>query len=202
MPAYNRANLLIRAINSVRIQLYKNWELLIVDDGSTDNTEIMVREIANADARILYFQKENSGPAESRNLGITHARGKYIAFLDSDDEFLPEHLSVRCEYLNDHPEVDFLHGGAQVLGGIERQFVVDKDNPERLIPLSECVIGGTFFSRQGVIESVGGWRRGYAEDADLFDRISAQYEVREIHIESYIYHRDSPDSRCDEKLQQ
>ena len=197
MPTYNRANLLTRAINSVRSQVYQNWELVIIDDGSTDNTGAITREIVKTDGRINYHHKKNSGPAESRNMGISHARGTYIAFIDSDDEFLPEHLSQRVEYMPTHPEVDFLHGGAQILGSIDKQYVPDKDNLKRLVPLSECVIGGTFFSRCGVIESIGGWQQGYAEDADLFERISAQYEVREIKFESYIYHRDSTDSRCD-----
>ena len=83
-PTYNRAHLLPRMVNSVLNQTFKDWELIIVDDGSTDDTSQIVQNFK--DSRIKYFPKENSGATASRNLGVNKAQGDYIIFLDSDDE--------------------------------------------------------------------------------------------------------------------
>lgn len=88
MPTYNRAHLIGRAIGSVLQQTFDDFELIVVDDGSTDNTEEVIR--AFDDDRIVYIRcDENRGNAAARNVGLRKARGKYITFLDSDDEFMP-----------------------------------------------------------------------------------------------------------------
>ena len=87
IPTYNRANLLPRAINSVLNQTFKDFELIIVDDGSTDNTRKVVKEFEEKDSRIKYIWQENfGGPAKPTNTGLKISKGKYIAFLDSDNE--------------------------------------------------------------------------------------------------------------------
>src|SRR5688572_10357134 len=91
IPTYNRAHLISRAIHSVLNQTFQSWELIIVDDGSTDNTEEIMGGFV-ADSRIKYYRKSNSGAAESRNVGVQKASGKYITFLDSDDEADPSWL--------------------------------------------------------------------------------------------------------------
>ena len=91
IPTYNRANIVIRAIQSVLNQTYQNFELLVIDDGSQDNTEEIVTGIH--DNRIKYIRHEkNKGVAAARNTGIEAAKGEFIAFLDSDDEWLPNKL--------------------------------------------------------------------------------------------------------------
>jgi glycosyltransferase involved in cell wall biosynthesis len=91
IPTYNRAHLIGRSINSVLNQTYQDFELIIVDDGSSDNTEEIIR--AFNDPRILFLKHpENRGVSAARNTGIKEARGSYIAFQDSDDEWLPEKL--------------------------------------------------------------------------------------------------------------
>ena len=91
LPTYNRAHTLLRSIESVLNQTYSNFELIIVDDGSTDNTTEVVKSFN--DSRIIYIKKsKNAGPASARNTGINNSRGKYIAFQDSDDEWLKEKL--------------------------------------------------------------------------------------------------------------
>jgi len=99
IPTYNRVNTIQRAINSVLKQTYKNFELIIVDDGSTDNTEnVILRE---NDDRIVFLKHDtNKGGSAARNTGISHAKGKYIAFLDSDDEWCPEKLKKQVEALD------------------------------------------------------------------------------------------------------
>ncbi|MBC7830324.1 MAG: glycosyltransferase family 2 protein [Chitinophagaceae bacterium] len=97
-PTYNRAQLLQRTIKSILAQTFKDWELIIVDDGSTDNTETIVKNYLD-DTRIKYIKKENSGTAHSRNIGAANAKGEFITFLDSDDEALPHWLDTVTGHL-------------------------------------------------------------------------------------------------------
>ena len=90
IPTYNRAHLLPKAIESVLAQKFNNWELIIIDDGSTDDTEKLVR--GYIDSRIVYIYQTNAERSAARNNGISHARADYICFLDSDDYYLPERL--------------------------------------------------------------------------------------------------------------
>ena len=93
LPVYNREKLISRAIDSVIKQTYHNWELLVVNDNSTDRTQDVVNTYCNLDSRIHCIPNENSkGCAGARNTGIKYAKGKYVAFLDSDDEFIDIHL--------------------------------------------------------------------------------------------------------------
>jgi len=106
IPTYNRANLLPRAIKSVLNQTFQDFELIIVDDGSTDNTRKVVEEFQRKDQRIKYIFQENSGgPAKPINTGIKNSKGEYIAILESDDEWLPEKLEKQVEILDKFPNV-------------------------------------------------------------------------------------------------
>lgn len=99
MPSYNTANYIEASIESVRHQTYENWELIIVDDGSTDNTDEVVCPFL-IDRRIHYLKNEqNSGAAISRNRALREAKGKWIAFLDSDDLWLPEKLEKQIQFM-------------------------------------------------------------------------------------------------------
>lgn len=98
IPTYNRAQIIIESINSVLNQTYQNFEILVIDDGSTDNTKDIVESIN--DIRIRYIYQENSGPSAARNNGIKNANGEWIAFLDSDDIWLPEKLGKQIEVIN------------------------------------------------------------------------------------------------------
>ena len=97
MPAYNASVYIQEAINSVIAQTYTNWDLIIIDDGSTDSTSEIIMNNVNQDLRIKYFYQENGKQGKARNLGIYHARGIYIAFLDADDVWLPEKLEIQLE---------------------------------------------------------------------------------------------------------
>lgn len=98
MPSYNSANTLNRALNSIFKQNYKNWELIFVDDGSTDNTKRIIKEYNSH--KIKYFKNnQNKGQAFSRNYALKMATGKYIAFLDSDDEWHPNKLEHQINYM-------------------------------------------------------------------------------------------------------
>ena len=109
IPTYNRANLLSAAIESVLAQTYSDYELLIVDDGSTDNTRDVV--LSYTDPRIRYLHKNNGGLASARNFGLREAQGRYVAFLDDDDLYLPDKLAIQVNFLDAHPDVGWVNAG-------------------------------------------------------------------------------------------
>lgn len=105
IPTYNRENTILRAVNSVINQTYTNWELIIIDDGSTDNTKEIIKPCL-IDKRIIYYYQKNKGVCAARNYGISKASGEYIALLDSDDEFLERKLELQLKEMLD-TNIDF-----------------------------------------------------------------------------------------------
>lgn len=106
LPTYNRASLLLRAVQSVIDQTYPHWELIIWDDGSTDDTAVVVK--AFNDNRIRYYHDANHGAAYARNRAIAQANGEIIAFLDSDDVWHPEKLGIQVTVLEQCPEIEMI----------------------------------------------------------------------------------------------
>lgn len=106
IPTHNRGRFITDAIESVLAQTYKDYEIIVVDDGSTDDTREQVKKFGE---RVRYYYQYNSGPSAARNTGIKLARGKYIAFCDSDDRFLPHKLQKQMEFLRKHPKCKFLY---------------------------------------------------------------------------------------------
>jgi glycosyltransferase involved in cell wall biosynthesis len=105
IPTYNRADLLIRAVESVRAQTRAEHEVVVVDDGSTDGTEEAVRSRFGGDPKVRYFRQKNAGVAAARNRGLREGVGEFFAFLDSDDEWFPWKLELQIGVLREHPEV-------------------------------------------------------------------------------------------------
>lgn len=97
MPIYNSEKTLRRAIESVKQQSFQRWELLLINDGSTDGSIAICQEYVRSDSRIKYFEQENAGPARARNSGIEKSSGKYISFIDSDDSYTPEFIKTMYE---------------------------------------------------------------------------------------------------------
>lgn len=100
VPVYNSEKYLHRCIDSILSQTHTDFELLLINDGSTDNSGIICDEYAAKDSRIRVFHKSNGGVSSARNLGLDHAKGKYISFVDSDDETYPNYLSVLFQNIN------------------------------------------------------------------------------------------------------
>jgi glycosyltransferase involved in cell wall biosynthesis len=107
LPTYNRRETIRAAIASVQRQTFQDWELIVVDDGSTDGTASLIE---GSDPRLVLVRQDNQGVNGARNTAMLMARGRYIAFLDSDDEWLPHHLELSVAFFRAHPEEDFLSG--------------------------------------------------------------------------------------------
>lgn len=100
MPAYNAARFIRQSIQSILQQSFQDWELLVTDDASTDNTPQILEQAAREDARIrIFLQTQNQGPGAARNHSLSHARGRYLAFLDSDDLWLPHKLEKQLPFM-------------------------------------------------------------------------------------------------------
>jgi glycosyltransferase involved in cell wall biosynthesis len=192
--SFNREHVIHRAIESVLVQTYANWELIVVDDGSIDDTPDVVMRYARAEARITFVRHANRGLAASRNRALALARGQWIALLDSDDEYSPAHLTKRVGYVRAHPRVQVVHGGVKLVGAKERRYVPDMERAGRLIHLSRCHIGGTLFVRRDVLVAVGGYDQlAFAEDSELFARLRQRYSVAAVRYPTYVYHLEGDD---------
>lgn len=115
MPTFNRSDLLHQSLPSILSQDFKDFELIIVDDGSTDDTEKYVRSLK--DPRIIFIQEANRGEYAATNLGLRAAAGQYLTWIHSDDVWPEGTLSKRVKTLDEHPEADFTHGDIQNLDG-------------------------------------------------------------------------------------
>jgi glycosyltransferase involved in cell wall biosynthesis len=195
MCTYNRANYLERAIDSLIAQTEKDWELIVVDDGSTDETYQIVRKYAETHQNIKYIFHSHRGLPSSRNAGIIASAGMFITFLDSDDEYESQHLAIRKQVCIENPEIPFFHGGVEIIGN---EFVPDKDNPSILIHLSECVVGGTFVIRKDILVGLGGYPHvSYGDDSALYaNAVSSKIPIAKLSEPTYRYYRDTPDSLC------
>lgn len=108
IPAYQAQDTLERAVKSVQAQTYTDWEIIIIDDGSTDKTSDIAQSLQESDNRIYVCYQENQGPAVARNTGANQAAGDYLAFLDADDEWKPHKLKGQVEILNKFPSIDLV----------------------------------------------------------------------------------------------
>jgi len=116
LPTYNRASFLPAAFGAIRSQQWTDWELIVVDDGSTDNTRELVPELTRGwQQPVRYIYQENQGAYGARNTGLDHAAGKYIAFYDSDDLWLAHHLSDSVRALDTNPDVDWVWGACRIV---------------------------------------------------------------------------------------
>lgn len=118
IPTFQRAHLLARAYRSVANQTFEDWELLIIDDGSSDGTEVMAKKWQESDPRIHFYKRptdRKKGASTCRNIGIENAKGSMIAFLDSDDEWYEERLEACVKYMQAH-QINALYSGAEIRG--------------------------------------------------------------------------------------
>lgn len=195
IPTYNREKLLNRAVDSVKMQTESDWETVIVDDGSNDNTFQLIKSIIEEDGRFRYIYQKNRGQALTKNAGILASSGLFITFLDSDDEYKPEHLSIRREIMQDYDEIDLLYGGVEIIGPKQ---IADINDNSRLVPLEDCIIGGTFVMKKSTAYELGGFNDiKVGEDVDFYKRAKALgFNVAKTNEKTYIYHRDHNDSIC------
>lgn len=180
IPTHNRAWVLREAVESVLAQEYDNFELIVVNDGSTDDT----RNILAAYDGITILEQPNHGVSTARNNGVAHSNGIFIAFLDSDDLWLPQKLTVQVDYFHQNPEASicqtqetWVRNGRRVNSGKRHQkqsgMFFERSLELCLVSPSAVMMKKTFF------EQMGGFDEGLpaCEDYDLWLRINAKYPI-------------------------
>lgn len=194
LATYNSANFLKRSVDSVLHQTFCNFELLIVDDGSTDNTFSILFPYLVEYSNIKYLRHSNRRHPISLNAGIMNSKGNYVTFLDADDEYLPEHIAMRVEFMNTNKSVDLIHSPAMLLGEDNDFYIPDAKDMNKLIHINNCIIGGTLFGKRIIFLEAGGFRDMYSHDSDFVNRVESSYKVCRFNEPTYIYHRDNPAS--------
>lgn len=186
VPVYNGTNHIERAVNSVMSQTYQNFELIIVNDGSTDNTEEAIKGIK--DERIIYIKQENKGVSSARNRGIKEAKGKYIAFLDADDYWSDSHLFNHVNFLEKHTDyVMSFNRYITIDNNIKKPYTWHNNLTGNIYPrllfIANNIIGTpSVVIRKDILGQSGLFDENMSmcEDLDLWRRISKLGKVRAI----------------------
>lgn len=166
VPVYNQGEFLAEALDSVLQQTYPNWECIIVNDGSTDNTEEVAKSYVNKDDRFKYLYQENSGCGAARNNGIRHSNGYFILPLDGDNMLCPTYLEKAVSYFLLHPETTLVYGKAEYFGDRSGVWNLPKYSWERFI-WSNCIDACAMYKRSD-FEATGGYRDVLMEDWDFW----------------------------------
>lgn len=188
MPIYNAEKYLVKALKSVLDQTFTDFEVIAINDGSTDSSEVILHRFAQQDDRIHIFSQPNLGLIDTLNKGITYVNGQYIARIDADDIALPELFARQVAFLDSHPE--YVAVGVQVL------MIDSEDDPirvtndaitheeidaEHLLGLGTFSHSGSMIRRDAIV-SVGGYRKEIksAEDIDLWLRLAEIGKLRNL----------------------
>lgn len=181
IPTYNLALLLPGAIASVRAQQWPNLEIIVVDDGSTDDTESVLHALAG-DGDLRWLRQENAGAAAARNRGIVEAKGEWVAFLDADDFWLPGKLAAQFSELEIRPDAVFSYTDVTLRSATGQESDLECGNADR--PLLTQLLGGNLFAtptvlvRRDCLLEVGLFdaRLRTGEDWDMWMRLAAHFE--------------------------
>lgn len=174
IPTYNRAHCITQSIESALAQHYSNLEIVIADDGSSDNTREVVAAIA--DSRVRYCSQPNRGCSSARNLGVSHARGEYLAFLDSDDRWEPGWVGTAVDLLEHHSDFGSAYASLRRIGAQGEELgTLDLSDGGQWTEgtvayvLSHCagLLGSNVIARSGVVRAIGGWDEGFPTSGDL-----------------------------------
>jgi glycosyltransferase involved in cell wall biosynthesis len=181
IPAYNGGRYLPAAIDSVLGQTYRNYELIVVDDGSTDDTALVLQSYLDPNPNIRYVAQTNQGVGAARNHGIRLAQAKWIAFLDQDDVWLPQKLALQLECLQSQPQLGLIHSGWQIVDATGK--LLSTVQPWQGLPTLDLqawvqwkpvFLGAMLFQRDWLAQ-VGGFNERWQQtgDVDLALRLAA-----------------------------
>lgn len=198
IPSFDRRDLLKKAVDSVLAQTYRYFELIVVDDGSDDGTEEMMRNYN--DIRVLYFKQQNLGVSSARNKGIARSRGDFLAFLDSDDRWVAKKLERTFECIGSSPGINIFHTNeiwyrdGRILDQKDKYIRPSGHVYRMVLPL--CCIGmSTSVVKRDVFDSIGVFDETFeaCEDYDFWLRAANKYDVKLIPEDLTIKNGGRPD---------
>ena len=181
MPAYNTEAYLANSVDSILGQTFVDWELICVDDGSSDGSLGILRRYEGADPRVRVITRPNTGVARARNDGMDVAAGRYIAAMDSDDVALPERLRRQVDYMESHPECVGLGAAVRIVGPdlmpMEDEYkALDHEtiDCQTLAGYGAAIRQPVAMFRAEAVRAIGGYREEYFthEDMDLYLRLA------------------------------
>ena len=183
IPTYNRAGLIMGTINSVLNQTYKSFEIIIVDDGSTDETENILQPVLGKHSNIFYFKKNNDERGAARNYGTMRAKGDYVTFLDSDDIFYAHHLQEAVNLIGEKKSPEVFHLSYEIVrtdGSLVKKFNRHSGSLSREVVVDGNVLScmGVFIRREIAMENlfVEDRELSGSEDYELWLRLAGKYE--------------------------
>jgi len=187
MPVYNGERFLTAAIESILVQTFTDFELVVVDDGSTDSSAAILADLAEREPRLVHHRQSNQGSAAALNAGVDLATAPLIARLDADDLAMPDRLARQHRYLGENGEVGLVGGGAAIADENGRVFA-EARYPTTDAEIREAFAGSTPFVHSAVMmrkeafEKAGGYRPGFepAEDIDLWLRIGEHHALANL----------------------
>ncbi|MBI4680859.1 MAG: glycosyltransferase [Nitrospirae bacterium] len=179
IPTYNCRKYIRQAIDSALSQTYKNIEIIVIDDGSTDNTREEIDDLIS-EKKISYIYQANKGLPGARNTGIKHSRGKYLVFLDSDDVILPEKIMCQIGFMKEHPDVCLVYSGYQYFKNDNLADLISPPLSKLRGNLYKELLRGCFFTvhsvlvKKACVEKVGCFDESFraSEDWDLYIRLA------------------------------
>jgi glycosyltransferase involved in cell wall biosynthesis len=197
IPVYGQAQYLSRAIDSILTQTFRELELILIDDGSPDDSPAIVDDYARGDSRVIVRHQENRGISGALNAGLEIARGFYIARLDGDDIATPDRIARQVAFLDAHPEVGLMGGAITMIDESERKLgtFINPTDPSMLKTemLVRNVVSPTHMLRRDLLRELGGWRStfDFAEDYDLMLRVADRANLGNV-IDITGYYRMHP----------
>jgi glycosyltransferase involved in cell wall biosynthesis len=198
IPTFNRAHFIDKCLNSIQNQTFENWETIIIDDGSTDDTKSKVAQFAENDERIKYFYQSNKERSEARNNGINKAYGKYVCFIDSDDKFDESHLqNLYNKSKNVENSSHFFITNARIQNkeGLEilKKKVIIYNNRLETILLNSITPGQLCIPNKLIKDNLFNTEIRISEDTDLLIRLAKNntFEVLPYHTHIYIQHEEN-----------
>jgi GT2 family glycosyltransferase len=181
IPTYNRWPMIAEAVESVLEQGYGSFEIIVVDDGSTDGTKERLKKYGSS---VLVISRQRSGVAASRNYGVSVAQGRYLAFLDSDDLWLPQKLTIQTTFMEQHPEVKICQTEEiWIRGGVKVNPKAKHAKPSGDIfrrSLDLCLVSpSAVMMTRNLLDQFGGFDESFpvCEDYDLWLRIAKDHAI-------------------------
>lgn len=188
IPTYNYGKYVQRAIDSVLSQSFRDFEIIVVDDGSTDNTEeIIEKHFKN---KVRYYYQKNSGAPSARNHGLSFSKGEYVVFLDADDRLMKNALESRYRFLQSHPGHGWVYGaalyqndnGQDISRFFSSKFASSNKREGHILPyllLGELIPLCSVMLKQKLVQALGGFdtNLSYFQDYELWLRAAAQSEI-------------------------